>query len=64
MALTHRCVGDKESAEPSWWAVDGRGIELCRVCPHCERSKLAQYRPEVFDYYDESIVDEPIEEDE
>lgn len=45
----------------SWWARDGRGIELCRVCEKCEREKLSRYRPEVLGHYDETDVDEPIE---
>lgn len=47
---------------PSWWENDARGIPLCRVCPECQKEKLAQYRPEVLtdsNYY----ADEPIEEE-
>jgi len=49
------------SKESSWWARDAQGIELCRVCDRCERQKLAQYRPEILNGYDQSDVDEPIE---
>lgn len=59
----HACVGGKESTEFSWWAKDGRGIPLCRVCPDCEKEKLAQYRPEILGYYTENDVDEAIEPD-
>ena len=45
----------------SWWATDGRGFPLCRVCDRCERAKLAKYRPEILEHYDESDVDEAIE---
>jgi hypothetical protein len=31
----------------SWWENDVRGIPLCRVCPKCEKAKLATYRPSV-----------------
>lgn len=62
-AREHSCVGDKPSTEPSWWAKDGRGIPLCRVCDNCEKEKLSRYRPEVLGYYDEDDVDEPIEPD-
>lgn len=47
----------------SWWEYDGRGIPLCRVCEKCRGVKLAGYRREVLRYYDESDVDEAIEED-
>jgi hypothetical protein len=35
------------SGLPSQWQYDARGIELCRTCRKCHRSKMAQYRPEV-----------------
>jgi hypothetical protein len=57
----HSCVGGYPSKEPSWWATDGRGIELCRVCDLCRDEKLARYRPEILRPYDESDVNEPIE---
>ncbi|MCP4240284.1 MAG: hypothetical protein GY772_06945 [bacterium] len=46
-----------------WWALDGRGIPLCRVCDRCKREKLAQFRPEILRPYAESDVDEDIEPD-
>jgi hypothetical protein len=58
----HACVGGHPSSEPSWWAKDAQGIDLCRVCDRCEREKLARYRPEILTGYDQSDVDEPIEE--
>lgn len=51
------------SREPSWWATDAHGIELCRVCSVCERSKLSVYRPEILRGYNQNDVDEPIESD-
>jgi len=63
MLREHACVGGAISTEPSWWAKDGRGIELCRVCDLCEKEKLAHYRPEVLGHYNELDVSEPIEED-
>lgn len=48
----------------SWWAVDGRGIELCRVCGKCEREKLSHYAPEILGHYTSADVDESIESDE
>ena len=57
----HMCLNGEESTEPSWWAKDAHGIELCRVCGRCEREKLSHYRPEILSGYDQSDVDEPIE---
>lgn len=48
----------------SSWQYDGRGIPLCRTCPACHESKMSQYRPEIFNYYDQTDVDETIEGDE
>lgn len=59
----HVCRGGKVSTNPSWWANDGEGIPLCRVCDDCEDEKLAGYRPEILTGYDQSDVDEPIEPD-
>lgn len=59
----HSCVGGRPSAEPSWWAKDAQGIELCRVCDDCEAEKLARYRPEIITGYDQSDVDEDIDPD-
>lgn len=59
----HGCIDGVPSTEPSWWAKDAQGIELCRVCDRCKRQKLARYRPEILSGYDESDVDEPINAD-
>lgn len=59
MNCKHHMKGDG-----SWWAVDGRGIELCRVCGKCEREKLSHYAPEVLGHYTSADVDESIEEEE
>ena len=40
---------------------DAQGIYLCRVCGVCRDKKLAGYRPEILEGYDQSDVDEPIE---
>lgn len=45
----------------SWWALDARGIPLCRVCEDCRAAKLARYRTEILTGYDQGDVDEPIE---
>ena len=42
---------------------DARGIFLCYVCDLCRKDKLARYRPEILTGYDQSDVDEPIEEE-
>lgn len=59
----HVCLGDVYSSQHSWWDYDAQGIPLCRVCDQCRASKLARYRPEVLEGYDQSDVDEPIEPD-
>lgn len=51
------------SGQDSWWENDAQGIPLCRVCPSCEVEKLSHYRPEILNGYNQSDVDEPIEED-
>ena len=63
MPQGHTCLNGEPSEAPSWWAKDGRGIPLCRVCDRCKAEKLSHYRPEVLKYYDQSVVDEPIEVD-
>lgn len=46
----------------SWWAKDARGIELRRVCEHCEHLLKRDYRANVLD--DASYeAEEPIDED-
>lgn len=54
--------GNHTKGDGSWWACDAQRIELCRVCSRCEAPKLACYRPEILSGYDQSDVDEPIEE--
>lgn len=64
MPQEHQCIkngSEFTSSEPSWWAKDAQGIELCRVCDTCRAEKLARYRPEILTGYDQSDVDEPIE---
>ena len=60
--IAHSCVGNIPSNEPSWWARDAQGIELCRICDRCKDEKLARYRPEILSGYDQNDVDEPIED--
>lgn len=60
----HACINGIPSREPSWWAKDAQGIELCRVCDDCAREKLSRYRPEILSGYDQGDVDEPIEPEE
>lgn len=57
----HSCLDGEPSTRPSWWEKDGAGIPLCRVCAVCKKQKLAKYRPEILEPYDQSDVDEPIE---
>lgn len=54
----HRC-----NVADSWDEFDAQGIYLCRVCPICEKEKLSHYRPCILTGYDQSDVDEPINED-
>lgn len=53
--------GSGEPREPEY---DAQGIFLCYVCSQCREEKLSGYRPEILTGYDQSDVDEPIEEDE
>lgn len=46
----------------SWWEYDGKGIPLCKVCDMCVEYKLSKYRPAILRSYDESDVDEQIED--
>ena len=52
-----------EQYDDSWWENDAQGIPLCRVCDTCRERKLSKYRPEILTGYDQSDVDEPIEEE-
>ena len=61
--MSHYCLDDEPSEEESWWEKDGRGIHLCKVCHRCRKWKLSFYRPEILEYYDETDVDEQIEEE-
>ena len=47
----------------SWWEYDARGIPLCRVCDECRQEKLSKYRPCILRGYDQTDVDEQIEEE-
>ena len=55
---------DRHECKPnmSWWEMDSQRIPLCRVCEDCRDQKLSRYRPEILEGYDQSDVDEPIEE--
>ena len=50
--------GPHIKGDGSWWAYDGYGIELCRVCEKCEEIKLSRYRSDIMERYE---CDEPIE---
>lgn len=52
----------KHTKENSWWLNDVRGIPCGRVCEECEETVKSHYRPEIFSGYDQSDVDEPIED--
>lgn len=54
-----KCLHENQS---SWWEYDAQGIPLARVCDKCVEQVLAKYRPEILSGYDQSDVDEPIEE--
>lgn len=51
------------SGHTSWREYDAQGICLCRVCSKCVDERLSKYRPETLTGYDQSDVDEQIEED-
>lgn len=51
------------SGLPSEWENDAQGIPLCRACDACRQQRLSKYRPEILEGYDQSDVDEPIEEE-
>lgn len=55
----HDC---RELGEDSWPEYDAQGIYLCRVCKKCKKAKLSKYRKKILSGYDQSDVDEPIEE--
>lgn len=42
---------------------DGRGIFLCYTCYECHEKQMSRYNPVILDYYDQSDIDEQIEED-
>jgi len=54
-----RCNHTKEE---SWWETDAQNIPLARVCSRCVDEVLSRYRPEILTGYDQSDVDEQIEE--
>lgn len=56
----HDC---REAGENSWWEYDAQGIELDRVCALCRDAKLSKYRSCILTGYDQSDMDEPIEEE-
>jgi hypothetical protein len=49
--------------EDSYWVKDGRGIPLAKVCDKCIDEVLSQYNPVVLGHYNESDIDEQIDED-
>jgi hypothetical protein len=57
------CLNGVMSDEESWWERDAQGIALDRVCDTCIEVKLSKYRPEILTGYDQSDVDEPIDEE-
>ena len=62
MSREHLCADGVLSANPSWWEYDAQGIPLCRVCDYCRDEKLSRYRPVILSGYNQSDVDELIEE--
>ena len=59
---TRRCPIE-HTRQNSWWLLDAKGIELCRVCEHCEQAAVASYPDEVMGFAGEytDVVDEVIE---
>jgi hypothetical protein len=53
----------KHTREDSCWEYDGQGIPLARVCYRCVEHVLSKYNPVVLGHYDQSDVDEPINEE-
>lgn len=49
--------------DQSWWEYDAQGIPLVRVCEQCVDEQLARFRPDILEGYNQSDVDEPIEEE-
>lgn len=47
----------------SWWEYDAQSIPLDRVCDKCRKVKLSKYRSCILTGYNQSDVDEPIEEE-
>jgi len=60
MTLRECPCGSGEFPEAEY---DAQGIFLCYVCDVCRKDKLSRYRPEILTGYDQSDVDEPIEEE-
>lgn len=50
------------SGNNPWWEYDANGIPLAKVCTACVDKRMEAYRPEILSGYDQSDVDEPIEE--
>jgi hypothetical protein len=50
------------SGNHSWWLHDAQGIPLSRVCVACQEERVSKFRPEILDEYNQSDVDESIEE--
>jgi hypothetical protein len=58
----HTCKDGEVVDKYGWWVHDYQGIPLCKVCDDCEQQKLSRYNPWVLTGYDQSDVDELIEE--
>jgi hypothetical protein len=59
----HWCANQQWSEEFAHWVYDAQGIELCKVCSKCRKEKLSRFRPEILSGYDQSDVDENIDEE-
>lgn len=53
-----------KSGKDSQWLLNARGIPVDRVCDSCESEVRKRYNPIIFEGYDQSDMDEQIEEDE
>jgi hypothetical protein len=64
--LMENCSGAKDAIhtkdDGSYWVNDAQGISLCRVCSICRSAKLSRYRPEILSGYDQSDVNESIDD--
>jgi hypothetical protein len=59
----HVCVDNQWVDGHANWIHDAQGIPLCKACSKCKTEKLSRFRPEILSGYDQSDVDENIDEE-